>query len=122
MSILDELPHRCNIYRRARARDSMIGSKDTPGLEQSDVECWEQAASDREIMEFQKRGMEISRKVYFVDNPAVTSRHQLKITEREGVAVTDYYLDVVSAPEPDASVGLGVVYRVMCRRTTGQTE
>lgn len=122
MSILDELPHKCQIARYSRTRDAGLGSIGTRLVEQSDVACWEQAASDREVTEFQKRGMDVSRKVYFTENPNVTSRHTIKITEREGVAVTDYELDVVSAPEPDASVGLGVVYRVMCNRLTGQVE
>jgi len=115
VSLLDNLPHRCTIRRRTRAKGSLGGSKDSYTIEQTSVECWQQPAGDSEIAEFQKDGVSISHKVYFVANPSVTSRHQLLITYWDGAVVsTPVPLDVVSHSVPDASAGMGVVWRVFC--------
>lgn len=66
--------------------------------------------------------MLISRKIYFLTDPGVTAQHEIVITESNGVTITtanELILDVKSVAEPDASAGLGVVFRVMVDRETG---
>jgi hypothetical protein len=122
MSILDNMPHESTIRRIVRTRDSMAGSRDSFVNERTEEPCWEQQASAKEVMEFEKRGMQIDTKVFYPSNPNVTERHQIVITRRNGEAVAvgnQVVMDVVAVPEPDASAGLGIVWRVMCNRLTG---
>lgn len=121
MSLLTQLPHRCTIRRKTRTKGSLAGSKDTPVNEQTDAECWEQQATNKEIDMFQKRGMEVTRKVYFTTDPGVTSRHQIVMTQRNGIAVSgENPLDVVSEALPDASAGKSVLFKVMVKELTGE--
>ncbi len=60
-----------------------------------------------EIEEWQQRNTEVSHKVYFTSDPGVDEHCILEI---DGDV-----LSVRSAAHPDASVGLGVVYRVMVK-------
>lgn len=122
MSLLDNLPHECTIQRRVRAADDFGGASDSLTVEQTGVECWEQQASASEIQEYDKRGMNVTRKIYFVADPAVTPRHQITITKRLDVAVavaSQTALDVLSNPMPDSSAGLGILYKVMVGDNTG---
>lgn len=99
------------------------GNKDTFTDEQTAVECWEQSAGHAEVETFEKKGMNVSRKVYFGSDPGVTLRHQILITQREGVAVSSPIpLDVVSTPLPDASAGRGILYKVLCDEETGERD
>lgn len=121
MSLLDTMPHECTIRRLGRVNDALGGTKTVPIVEQTEVKCWEQQASAAEIMDFERRGMKISRKVYFSTNPAVTERHEIIITKRQGTAVAEADqkpLTVVKYYEPDAGAGLGVVFKVMCDEWT----
>lgn len=116
MSILGTMPHLCTIRRMRRRRDSLGGGWDTPVVEQTGVECWEQQASASEIKDYEQRGQKVSRKIYFPTDPGVTSQHEIVITERRGTAVAEANqlpLTVVSSPFPDAGAGLGAVYKVM---------
>lgn len=109
-------------------KDSYIGSKDHPATnEQTEVECWEQQASASEVKDYEKRGIRISRKIFFLADPGVTERHEILITHRmvngELTAVANpVSLDVKSRTDPDASAGLGVVYKVMADVSTGATQ
>lgn len=123
MSLLDALPHRCKIVRRVRTADVLGGGKDGETVEQTDVECWEQQASASEITEFGKRGINVSRKIFFVEDPGVTERHQIIITSRLGVlvpAASQLSLDVKSDTRPDASAGLAILWKVMTGDSTGE--
>lgn len=115
MSILDALPHTVTIKIRTRTADSLGGSKDTFTVVSEDVACWRQLASDREIHEFDKRGISVTDKVYFTSDPGVGETHILMFGSD--------ILEVRSYSAPDASAGMGVVWRVMCElTTTGSTE
>ena len=119
MSLLDNFPHRCTIQRRVHTKGSLGGSKDTMVVEQTDVECWEQQASNSEVKEYQQDGMSLVSKVYFHTDPGVSSKHQVMITERNGVIVSSpVALDVVSKAAPDASAGMGVAWKVFCGQIT----
>ena len=117
MSILGEFPHKCTIQRRGTIAGSMGGTKTTQITEQSDVKCWEQNASHNEIQEYERRGVTVTHKIFFTSPPGVTERHTIAITERDGTTVlSPMILEVRSEPRPDASVGAGVVHKVMVER------
>lgn len=131
MSLLDNFPHRCSIFRMANQSDGLGGGRYVPILEQSNLECWEQQASASERMDYQKRGIDIGTKIFFLANPNVTERHRILITERDGVAssnldITDPanpdVFDVSTLTYPDASAGLAVIWKVMCKSNTASTE
>lgn len=123
MSLLDNLPHRCTIRRRVRTKGPLGGSKDTFPDEQTGVECWEQPASDGEKIEFQKRGMTISNRIFYSSDPGVTSQHEILITRRQGVAVASpIRYDVMSRSEPDSSAGLGIQWKVMVNRNPARED
>lgn len=126
MSILENLPHRCTIQRRKRGpgqTSALGGNLDVAVVEQTGVECWVQQASDGEVRDYAKRDMSISQKIYFTSDPGVTTRHQILITSLDRGVTTisnPSALDVMSRPKPDASAGLGVVFRVMVSENTGE--
>lgn len=124
MSLLDQFPHRCTIRRRTRIRDEYIGSKDHPAeILHTDIECWEQQASASEKKEYDKRGIQISRKIFFLADYGITEQDEILITERLGTAVANPVpLDVKSRVDPDASAGLGVLFRVMADINTGAIQ
>ncbi len=105
MSILDELPMSVSTKRRTRTRTSLGGSKDS-FVTTTGVRCWQQSASDREITEYGRRGISITDKFYFTADPS--------LTERDVIVGTDgRTYEIRSFSGPDASAGLGVVYRIM---------
>lgn len=110
MSLLDALPHSFVAKKRTRVADTLGGNKDTYVIASSGT-CWHQQAGDSEVTEFAKRGIKISGKVYFATNPALDESHVLVIDSQT--------YDVISFPEQDASAGLGVLWRVMVNRLTG---
>ena len=114
MSLLDNMPHRATIRRNTRSSGTLAGSKDTPVVEQTDVRCWAQNAGAAETLDYQRRGMSVNRKIYFPTDPGVTTRHEILITEKGGVAVAvPLVLEVRTEALPDASAGTGVVFKVM---------
>ena len=118
MSLLDHFPHTCTTKRRTRTKGSLGGSSDTFTTVSSNLACWQQAASDGEMEEFAKRGIVVTNKVYFTADPGVDTRYVLEVTNPQ-TGTTDT-LEVQSRAKPDASAGLGVVYRVMAEhKTTG---
>ena len=120
MSILDVLPHTCTAKRRVTSVDEYGGSKTQYATVFSNTECWQQAASQGEIDELDKRGVVATDKVYFTSNVDLDERHQLTVTNTlSGSTVT---FDVVSRSVPDASAGKGVVWKVMCRVRTDFAE
>jgi hypothetical protein len=99
------------------------GRRDAYTVEQTDVPCWEQQASASETRQYEKRDIMADRKVFFVTDPGVTTRHQILITSRDRGVTTiasPAVLDVTATPLPDASAGLGALYRVMCGENTGE--
>jgi hypothetical protein len=125
VSILQSFPHKCTIRRRTRTKGALGGSKDGFTNDQTDVVCWEQNVSQKETEDFEKRGMDLISKIYFLSDPSVTERHQIIITERLGTAVVaanQLPLDVTTEASPDASVGLGVVYKVFCKVPSGRDD
>jgi hypothetical protein len=101
------------------------GSRRAATVEQTGVKCWDQPASDDQIEEFSKHGIAINRKIYFIADPSVTEAHEILITSRDAGTTTianPVALEVRSEALPDASAGLGKVYRVMAWQQTGSNQ
>jgi hypothetical protein len=106
MSVLDNLPHTCTAQRRTRTQGTLGGAKDSwSTVLFSGRACWRQPAGDNESDYAMKRGISVSHKVYFTSDPGVDERDRLVFSDGN-------YL-VRTLPHPDASVGRGVVWRVM---------
>jgi len=75
-------------------------------------DCWRQPAGDSEREYAMKRSISVSHKVFFTSNPSVDERDRLVFSDGE--------YDVTSRPVPDASVGLGVVWKVMVDYHSGE--
>ena len=105
MGILDNLPDTATAKIRTQSQDSLGGVKYTYTTIWSGRSCWKQPAGANEIMDYSRRGIRVSHKVFFTQNPNVDERYILVIDGQN--------LKVVSRPLDDASAGLGVVWRVM---------
>ena len=117
MSLLDNMPHTATAQTRTRTSDDISGITDTFMALFTDRACWQQTASEAEILEFDKRGISVTNKVYFQVRPLVDETHELVVTNPD-TGVTNTY-EVRSRAEPDAGAGLGRgVYRVMCEYKT----
>ena len=111
MSLLQNFPHTATATKRRRVNDSLGGSRDSfPTTVFTNRACWRQPAGNSEIEEFAKRGIKVTNKVYFLTDPALDENHVLTISGDE--------YEVRSFSDPDATAGLGVVYKVMCEQTT----
>lgn len=131
MSLLNELPHVCNIYRRISKGDGMGGTMYEVALERAGVPCWEQQASATTVTMFEKRGVRISTTIYFTDKIQLTAKHRILIVSRFGEPEPNLdandpanpnLFDVQSETYPDASAGLGVLWSVACSTTSGEVE
>lgn len=125
MSLLDDesMPHECTIRKRVKEKVSggYAEIKSTEHIVSSGVKCWEQSASYMEVKEYEQRGMSITTKMYFNTKPNVAPRHEIVITKRQGTAVPvadQEVFDVVAIEGPDSTAGLGLAYKVMCKRNT----
>ncbi len=105
MGILDNLPHTCTAKRRTREQGSLGGGKDSFTTLFENRACWRQPVSDAEALEFNRRDIAVSHKIYFTSDPSVD--------ERDVIEMGDDRMDVISVSHDDASVGLGIVWRVM---------
>ena len=99
------MPHTATAQIRTRTRDDIGGSLDTFTAVFTDRTCWQQAASESEIAEFDKRGISITNKVYFFLRPFLDEQHELVITNTD-TGITNTY-EVRTRGEPDAGAGLG---------------
>jgi hypothetical protein len=105
MSLLDNFPDTAIAKRRKRSKDSLGGSKDAWETVFTGRTCWRQPLGNQEIKEAQQREIKVSHKVYFTADPELDEHHILII---DGDTMT-----VRSASHPDASAGLGVVWKVL---------
>lgn len=120
MSLLENLPHRCNIYRRIRTTDAIGGNVDSFELLHQNAECWVQQASASEINTYQKRHINVTQKVYFTTDYNLNEVHQIRIVNLgNGVIANPDRLDVVSYHLPDVSGGLQLLFRAMANNQTG---
>ncbi len=94
--------------------------------EQRNVHCWEQTASTSEVAKYGKLGMSVNSKIYFKADPQITDQHEIVITARmvDGVLTTveaadEVILQNLLPAKPDASSGLGVLWRVLVNDIPG---
>lgn len=82
----------------------------------------------REIADFEKRGISVNTRVYFASDPGFlavddTERYEIIITKRNGVATVDpKTLEVRTKTQPDASAGLGILFKVLANETTSRDQ
>lgn len=124
MSLLENLPHRCTIALRKREKslEGLGSSVDSFSIVSQDVSCWEQTRSEKSEVDMQKRSMDDIRKVYFTADLGLDEKYVLIMTSKNGTAIplaSQKILSVVSKAEPDASAGMGILWRVMCQYRTG---
>ena len=106
--LLENLPHVATAKKRKRTKDAMGGFTDSFTTVFSDRACWVQPASDREVNWWQQRSIGISHRIFFASDPGLDETH---VIERGG-----WRYEVRSKADPDDSVGLGVLWRVMVER------
>ncbi len=86
-----------------------------------DRDCWRQKASEADILEFEKLGISVTDKIYFLTDPGLDENHIVEIFRKADPTIGTTY-KVATKADPDASAGLGVVFRIMVvRTTTGST-
>lgn len=120
MSILENLPHTATAKRRTRTQGSLGGSKDSYATLWTGKSCWQQPAGDNEVTRYEKRGIDVTNKVYFVEDPQLDERDLLVVTN--ALTSTTMTLEVTSRPRPDTTVGKGIAWKVLCKEsTTGST-
>lgn len=112
MSLPDNLPHLCDIYKSAWQPDEYAADVDYPKAVSSGVACWVQPASDREVKLFQRGDQIVTHSVYFRGNPGVRPGYQLVPTNG---TFSGALLEVKSANE--CTAGTGLLWRVMCEET-----
>lgn len=131
MSLLDQFPHLCTIGRITRTNDEFGGNVYGIEIERTNVEVWEQQASASEMKDFEKRGIQVTTKMFFVEDPQLTEQHRILVTSRNGVAapyldITDVsnpnVMDVKSSTFPDSSAGLGILWKVMLSNSQSDTQ
>lgn len=120
MSLLDALPDRCTIFVRTRVAGTMGGGKDLDVEQETSVECFAQPAGQAEVLDYDKRGMSITDKVYFVLDPGLNERNRILITRRNGSEVDEESMDVVTVY--DSSVGRRKLWKAMCNRITSRED
>lgn len=107
MGILDNLPHTCIGKRRVREQGTLAGGKDSFTTTFTDRACWRQPLSDSEILEFNKRDIEVSHKIFFTSDPG--------LDERDVIVIGSDVMEVRAVSHQDASVGLGIVWRLIVK-------
>ena len=123
MSLLDNFPHECSIFRRGFTKASAGGNKPANTTVDTEVPCWEQPLNSRLVKDYQKEGMDIPKKVYFLTDPGITPRYRIVITKRNGVAVAaanQVELKPLGTPLPDTTAGLEIMYKVLCTEMTSK--
>jgi len=114
MALLDNFPHLCTAKRRTRTSDARAGTVDSYStILFTARKAWKQFATQRQILEFDKRGISITDVVYFLQDPEVDEKDILVVTDQLDTVVT---YEVRSKGRPD-SLG-DRVWKVFCEETT----
>lgn len=120
MSILANLPHVATAKIRSVASGPFGGGRESFTVVFTDMPCWRQNATDREVEEFGRQGIVVTDRFYFTSDPGVDERHILvDVRNKNDAAGSGSTWEVVSRSLPDSGSGLGVVWRVMAKLSTG---
>lgn len=114
MPLLDstEHPHVATARRRYRRSDSMGGSLDEFADLFVDRKCWKQTLSVEDVEWWQSRRIDVTHKVYFVDNPELDENCTLEIGND--------ILDVKAVSEE--SVGFDLLWKVVCQKINTEVQ
>lgn len=108
MSLLDNLPHTCDILRPTIAQDALGGDYEaSESAYLSDEPCWVQPASASKIIEFAKRDQVVTHRVFFNRNPSIRLTDKIRVTSGEYSGKT-----LTVATDADASAGMGILWEV----------
>ena len=115
--LLDTMPHRCRIDRLRYDTDSVGAAvsvpKAVPGA--GALECWIQNATQREIIDFDKRDQAVTHKVYFPTEPPLRVGDTITPT----TAPSDVLGKTLKfQARADRSAGLGFLWGAMCELET----
>lgn len=105
----DNLPHRCAVYESYHLGDEIGADRDDAEQTTTNLPCWVQPASDREISQFLRRDQVVTHTIYFRGNPGL--RPGFTIIPSNG-PFSGARLEVRSANETTA--GLGVLWKATC--------
>ena len=108
MNLLSNFPHTADGYRRVRTNDEYGGSRDSLIAVFTNKVCWAQPATASEINDLGHRGTRSTQKVYFLEKVSLDAENVLEVTYEDGSVHT---IDIVAEADPDATAGLGVVYK-----------
>ena len=132
MSLLDSgtLPHKCRTQRRTQTPGVLADGDVVRTTLATNVPCWEQPVGTSEANRYDKLGISVETKVYFLTDPGLTERDEIVITERtdrNGRTVTvsaanQREIQVLRPSTPDSSVGLGILFKVMGSYSPGRNS
>ena len=117
MSLLDNFPHKCKVYRATMTRTpgsmanrtaydpAPVFGNDEP------LECWVQNASSAEIVEWEKRNESITHRVSFRSEVAIELSDKIRITDGPGFVNK---LLTVRVKPLDRTAGFGIAYTAFC--------
>lgn len=120
MTLLENFPHTCTAKLRVVTSGTLGGSESAFSNVFTGRKCWRQTAGESERIEFEKRGILVTDKIYFLTDPGLDEKHVVEVSKMHGrvtVAGTDT-LEVRTKAVPDATTGLGVVYRIFAAERT----
>jgi hypothetical protein len=111
MSLLSQMIHRVRHERPSYARDTGdVGDRQTMATVATSVESWVQNASTSEIIEYQKRDMMITDRIFFNANPSAQVGDRFVVTSGPSRVGNIFKMkDLV-----ERSAGKGVLWRAMC--------
>ena len=108
MSLLENFPHTCTAKLRTVTTGSLGGGESSFSTVFTGRACW----------------ILVSDKIYFLTNPGLDERHIVEVSKMHGrasIADTDT-LEVRTKAVPDATVGLGIVYRIFVEAKTSRGD
>lgn len=120
MSLLEakSLPHLVDIEETAYTRDDMGGQVVSYTRVKSSVPAWVQPVFGMEQQEFDQQQFKVTHKVYFSENPKMSSKVNRIVWHPVGGE--RHLLEFVS--ERDAGAGLGRLHRVNCEELSNRPE
>lgn len=100
----NNLPHLAAHYRQRRTRDALGGHERGWELQSSGIACFLQTISQEQRSElFDKRGFEVTHRIYFATDPAVDERDALRIVVQGSVK----FIEVRSTADAGVNLPIG---------------
>lgn len=121
MSLLDNLTSECSVNRPRYEHDQFGGESPSYDTLTTELACWPQPASQSQIVEFAKRDISITHKIYFASQPSFTYNSVAGYTLEVGdilVMTSGEFSgsEFEIKSQDDASAGLGHLFKVMAEK------